>query len=245
MIYKHIVLIVISFFLFLSSAPPKSNAVGKISFVLKNVLVLEKGAKQFKQAGFQMPVRNGDRLETKKESRAELTFNDGSVVRIDELSIYTVEKADMKENSKEVESTLSIGKLWANVKRLVSNNDSWKLKSPAAVVAVRGTIYRMNAGADSSTQVLVYDGNVAVSPAAPAGQPSMGAAPGGPPRQVSGPVQVAGPKEVSMETWFEIVKAQQQIVVRPDGTYAKSEFNLEEDAKLDWVQWNKERDKSL
>jgi hypothetical protein len=104
----------------------------------------------------------------------------------------------------------------------------------------------MNAGADSSTQVLVYDGNVAVSPAAPAGQGSMGAVPpGGPPRQVSGPSQVAGPSQVSMETWFEIVKAQQQIVVRPDGTYAKSEFNLQEDAKLDWVKWNKERDKAL
>jgi hypothetical protein len=48
-----------------------------------------------------------------------------------------------------------------------------------------------------------------------------------------------------MREWFEIVKAQQQIVVRPDGSYAKSDFNPVEDAKLDWVQWNKARDAEL
>jgi hypothetical protein len=72
----------------------------------------------------------------------------------------------------------------------------------------------------------------------------MGAVPG-PPRQVQAPTQVAGPRQVSMQQWFEIVKAQQQIVVRPDGSYARSDFNLQEDEKLDWVQWNKKRDADL
>jgi len=103
----------------------------------------------------------------------------------------------------------------------------------------------MNAGADSSTQVLVYDGQVDVRPAlAGVGQSGMGAAPG-PPRQVQGPTQVAGPTQVSAQQWFEIIKAQQQIVVRPDGSYAKSDFNLQEDDKLDWVQWNKKRDAEM
>jgi hypothetical protein len=194
-----------------------------------------------------MPVVNGDKIETKKQARCELTYNDGSVVRVDEQSIYTVEQAKFDKQSKAVESKLSIGKLWANVKKLVQGKDSWKLKSPVAVVAVRGTVYRMNAGADSSTQVLVYEGKVAVSPAAAAGtQPGMGVTPGtpGPPRQVQGPTPVSGPQEVSLEQWIEIIKAQ-QIVVQPDGSYAKSDFNLEDDAKLDWVQWNKQRDAAM
>ena len=77
-----------------------------------------------------------------------------------------------------------------------------------------------------------------------AGQSGMGAVPG-PPRQVQAPTQVAGPTEVSMQQWFEIIKAQQQIVVRPDGSYARSDFNLQEDEKLDWVKWNKKRDEEL
>jgi len=227
------------------SFTPEQASVGKVSFPLGNVQVLSEGETRFRKVTFNMPVINGDKIETKKQSRCELTYNDGSVVRIDEQSIYTVEKAIISENKKEVESKLSIGKLWANLKKLIRGKDSWRLKSPAAVVAVRGTVYRMNAGADSSTQVLVYEGQVDVKPASAGGvQQGMGMAPGAP-RQGQGPQQIAGPTQVSMKKWFEIIKAQQQIVVRPDGSYAKSEFSFEEDAKLDWVRWNKERDALL
>ena len=238
---------IILFFCMLISVSfiPEQESVGKVSFPLGNVLLLSKGETRFQKATFNMPVKTGDKIETKKESRCELTYHDGSVVRIDEQSIYTVEKAIITGEQKEVESKLSIGKLWANLKKLVRGKDSWRLKSPAAVVAVRGTVYRMNAGADSSSQVLVYEGQVDVKPAASAGaQQGMGVAPW-PPRQVQGPQQVAGPRQVSMKQWFEIVKAQQQIVVRPDGSYAKSDFSFEEDGKLDWVKWNKERDAQL
>lgn len=227
------------------SFSPEQSSVGKVSFPLGNVLVLSKGETRFRKATFNMPVKNGDKVETKKQSRCEITYNDGNIIRIDERSIYTIEKATITDDKKEVESSLSIGKLWANLKKLIRGKDSWKLKSPAAVVAVRGTIYRMNAGADSSTQVLVYEGQVDVRPATfGAGQSGLGAAPG-PPRQIQAPTQVAGPTQVSMRQWFEIIKAQQQIVVRPDGSYAKSDFNLQEDEKLDWVQWNKKRDAEM
>jgi hypothetical protein len=242
---RKFIFLLLAFLLCVSFTPEQANVVGKVTFPLGNVLVLSKGETRFRKATFNMPVINGDKIETKKQARCELTFNDGSVIRVDEQSIYTVEQAKFAKEAKEVESKLSIGKLWANVKKLVQGKDSWKLKSPVAVVAVRGTVYRMNAGADSSTQVLVYDGNVSVSPSAAAGaQPGMGVAPGQP-RQVPGPTQVAGPSQVSMAQWFEIIKAQQQIVVRPDGSFAKSDFNMEDDAKLDWVHWNKERDAAM
>ena len=239
--------VVLSLLIFLcitSFVPKDADVVGKVSFPLGNVLILSKGEQQLRQVSFNMLVTNGDKIETKKQSRCELTFNDGSVVRIDEQSIYTVEKAVMTKKERNVESDLSIGKLWANVKKVVGNKDSWKLKSPAAVVAVRGTIYRMNAGADSSSQVLVYDGNVAVSPNLSTLAPGLGAVPGKP-VQVQGPTQVQGPHPVSMSEWFEIVKAQQQIIIRPDGSYVKSDFNLADDAKLEWVRRNQERDELL
>jgi hypothetical protein len=67
----------------------------------------------------------------------------------------------------------------------------------------------------------------------------------GKPTEVQGPVEVQGPREVSMEEWYEIVKAQQQILIKPDGSYQKSDFNLADDAKSSWVKWNMERDKLL
>ena len=231
--------------LFIVSFKIEEPAVGNISFPLGNVLLLPKGATRYQKAYLNMPVRNGDKIETKKTARCEITFKDKSVVRIDEQTIYTIEKADIGVEKKEVSSFLFFGKLWANVKKLIAGKDSWKLKSPSAVVAVRGTVYRMNAGVDSSSQVLVYEGNVAVSPATqPTGQQGN-VTPPGKPTQVQGPQQVQGPKEVTMGQWIEIVKAQQQIVIKPDGSYAKSDFNMEDDAKLDWVKWNMERDKIL
>jgi len=224
----------------------KSNdPVGKISFPLGNVLLLPKGATKYQKVYLNMPVHNGDKIETQKTARCEITFNDKSVVRIDEQTIYTIQRAEIGTEKKEVDSFLSLGKLWANVKKLVSGKDTWKLKSPSAVVAVRGTVYRMNAGADSSAQVLVYEGNVAVGPASQGVGTQQSNVQTGKPQQVQGPVPVQGPKEVSLGQWLEIVKAQQQIVVKPDGSYAKSDFNLQDDAKLDWVKWNKERDKML
>jgi len=231
--------------LFIVSIKIDEPAVGKISFPLGNVLLLPKGATRYQKAYLNMPVRNGDKIETKKTARCEITFNDKSVVRIDEQTIYTIEKADIGVEKKEVSSFLFLGKLWANVKKLIAGKDSWRLKSPSAVVAVRGTVYRMNAGADSSSQVLVYEGNVAVSPAGQTSSQQGSVTPPGKPVQVQGPQQVQGPTQVTMGQWLEIVKAQQQIVVKPDGSYAKSDFNLEEDSKLDWVKWNMERDKLL
>ena len=109
------------------SFSPEQASVGKVSFPLGNVLVLSKGETRFRKATFNMPIVNGDKVETKKQSRCEITYHDGSVIRIDEQSIYTIEKATIAEDKKEVESSLSIGKLWANLKKLIRGKDSWKL----------------------------------------------------------------------------------------------------------------------
>jgi len=237
---KIFVLLFLMIFIF-SFDNATNKAVGKVTFPLGNVLLIGKGQTRYKKVTFNMPVYNGDKVETKRQARCEIKFNDGSLVRIDEQSIYTIQKADFDKKKKEVQSKLTLGKLWANVKKLVGSSSSWKLKSPAAIVAVRGTIYRMNQNPDSSAQVLVYDGEIAVS------QPEKSAADQqksmGPPKQVQGPVQVQGPKEVSMEEWVEIVKAQQQISIGADGKYTKSEFSMQQDSQLDWVKWNRERDK--
>ncbi|GAB4338989.1 MAG: hypothetical protein Kow0037_23480 [Calditrichia bacterium] len=220
--------------------------VGKITFPLNRVFVLRAGTDRLMTAHFNMDVFPGDKIETKKESRCEITLKNGSVVRIDENSIYTLEQVKIKDEHIKAESSLSLGKLWATIRKLVSSDDYVKVKSPSAVIAVRGTIYRVNVAPDSTTQVRVYEGAVAVNPAlasAPAAQPET--RPNWPPKDVEGPQDVQGPRDVSVEEWLEIVKAQQQIVVRKDGSYQKSDFNMEDDAQSDWVQWNLKRDAAL
>lgn len=225
--------------------------VGKITFPLNRVFVLPAGSSSLQMAYFNMDVFAGDKIETKKESRCEITLKNGDVVRIDENSIYTLEEIVVGEKTVKAESFLSVGKLWSTVRKIFAKDDYFKVKSPSAVIAVRGTIYRVNVEKDSTTQVRVYDGEVEVTPRAPSmgmkekGTPEVAPQREWPPKEVPKPGEVAGPQEVSLEKWLEIVKAQQQLIVRPDGSFQKSEFDPEEDAKSDWVQWNKKRDELL
>lgn len=224
----------------------EEDHVAKISFPLGNVLVVPKGSTKMQKAGFNQKLFSGDKIRTQKQARCEIKYNDGSIVRIDQESIYTIINYKANKDQKKVESFLSIGKLWANIKKMAKQSDNWLLRGPSAVVAVRGTVYRMDANEDSSSQVLVYEGSVNVAPPGwnPAGSQGQ-KQPGQKPGYVQGPSVVAGPKQVTLEEWVEIVKAQQQITVQPDGSFKKSEFDLAEDAKSSWVQWNKERDKLI
>lgn len=220
--------------------------VAEISFPLGNVFVIASGQNKMAKAGFKEKLYNGDKVKTGPGARCEIKYNDGSVVRIAEQSILTINHAVISKKGKNVESSLSFGSIWANIKKLASRTDSWLLRGPSAVVAVRGTVYRMDVGKDSSSAVYVYKGSVNVAP--PSWNPQglgQGAVKGKKPTYVAGPTQVQGPHQVSLKEWVEIVKAQQRIIVKPDGSYQKADFDPKADAKSSWVQWNLERDKLL
>jgi hypothetical protein len=94
----------------------------------------------------------------------------------------------------------------------------------------------MNILEDSSTVVKVYSGEVTVQ------KPVRGPDRAEAPHPVQGPHPVSGPRKISMEEWTYIVRAMQQIVVRPDGTAEKPVvFSVEADSNK-WVRWNQERD---
>ena len=112
---------------------------------------------------------------------------------------------------------------------------------PTAIAGVHGTVYQSTVNSDKSAEVKVYDGEVAVSGVQP---PTKAPAPGKP-QEVKGPHEIAGPKEVSMEEWTYILKALQQINIRPDGSATKPfRFSIEEDLN-DWVRWNQQLDEAI
>lgn len=226
---------------------PAEEPVGKITFPLNRVFVISKGSNTLKYAQFEMDVFAGDKIETKKESRCEITLVTGDVIRIDENSIFTLEELNRENGEVQAQSFLNLGKLWANIRKVFSEDDYFKVKSPSAVIAVRGTIYRIDANSDASTEVHVYDGEVGVTPAGGGGSTREMVVPQRleRPQQIAPPQEVQGPEEVSVEKWLQIVAAQQRIVVRPDGSYERSEFDAAADANLEWVAWNRRRDELL
>lgn len=191
-------------------------------------------------------IMKGQEVKVGEKSRIELKFPDGTVMRFAERSTIKMEDItyDSKTQSKKVKVDLGGGKLWANVKKLVTSDSKVEVKTVNAVAGVRGTVYRVNVDEDNSAMVKVYDGSVAV-----AGVPKEAAKLSG---QFTAPVPVAGPQqvpppyhEVSMEEWTVIVKAMQQITISPQGVASKpQDFTPQQDMD-DWVKWNQERDKQI
>ncbi len=197
-------------------------------------------------------LKKGDRLKKDHElkvaekSRLEIRFPDGTImrfaakthVRMNELAF------NRKTDSKNVKVGLSVGKLWANVKKLTTSDSAVEVRTSNAVAGVRGTVYRVNVEEDKSALVKVYDGSVYVAnPPRDSSKPMGGATA---PHEVAGPHEVPPPyHEVSMEEWTEIVKAMQQISISPQGVPSKpQDFDPKADAD-DWVKWNQERDKAV
>ena len=215
--------------LFAHTAQPATPAENEVM-----VTVIEGTAKSFTaRAAAGVRIKKGDRLTKEHEvkvgekSRLELRFADNTVMRLSEKS--TLKLSDISYNketgAKNFKVALSVGKMWAKVKKLVTPDSTVEVKTVNAVAGVRGTVYRVNVEEDKSAMVKVYDGAVYVA---------------SPPKEVPKPVH-----EVTMEEWQVIVRSMQQISISPQGVASPpQDFTAQEDAD-DWVKWNQERDKKV
>jgi len=189
-------------------------------------------------------LKKDEEIEVSDNSRLEIRFPDGTVMRLAERSHLKMNMLafDKKTDNKNVKVYLGVGKLWAKVKKLMTPDSAVEVSMSNAVAGVRGTVYRVNVEEDKSVLVKVYDGEVYVAnlpqDAAKTADETLHS------HEVSGPHEVPPPyHEVSMEQWTEIVKAMQQISISSEGVPSKpQDFDAKADSD-DWVKWNQERDK--
>ena len=219
--------------------------IGQINFLIgkpNDIKLQHRGDDDWYDARLRAPVKEGDLVKTEKESRCEIKLNDGSMLRVGEETLYDLGEAEISNSHKKIHSKLHRGSIWANLASFFRKDDSFQILSPTAVCAVRGTVYRVSA--DSSTNIVVYDGEVDVGPVSFWNQQQLPPTQGLAPQEIPGPHEVPGPYEVSLDEWIRIVKGF-QIDIRKDGKYQRSKIDLEKDSQSDWVQWNLERDKSI
>ena len=189
-------------------------------------------------------IAGGTIVKTGENARAELTFPDGSVVRVGpgaELKVGAV-AFDGKTKEVHVEAQLVAGEAWAKVAKLVGKDAKFQMKTENAVAGVRGTIFRVNVDKDEATVVKVYNGAVAV--AAPL-LPDSASANVGP--IDSNRKQIAAPfSEVNKKEFEHLLGQMMQVRITKAGVAAATPqaFTAEEDSKQEpeWVRWNQERD---
>jgi hypothetical protein len=228
----------------LSGAGPAAGpaTVGRLTFFLGEVAV-RSGTGAWTAARLDQPLTTAHELRTGAESRAELTLG-ASVVRLGERSRLRLDGVRVEGEAAQGSLSLLAGQLWSRLRGL--GGDGLQVRSPTAVMAVRGTTFRAEAAADSSLDLLVYEGRVDAGPAHPSpsarsggGAGSAGAA--GAPGVAAGPRPVAGPFEITLDEWVKVTEGM-RLRVRPDGRFALQPMDREADRALDWVRWNQERD---
>jgi len=223
-----------------------AQKVAKVSVIEGKARILRDSAENWRDARPGMPLLIGDEIYSEEESFVEIRYEIGTIVRLNENTKIILEHADAES----IRTKHSLGNIWVNMKKLTKREKKFDMASPTAIASIRGTAYHMTTRADSSTDVEVFDGKVAVGPSkklqqkiqqqkqtSPPGEP-------GEPVEVPGPEEVPGPYEVSLDQWMSIV-AGQRITVRADGKFSKEKFELKKALGDLFIQKNQELDKKL
>jgi hypothetical protein len=190
------------------------------------VVVLDGAATRTPKDGKAEPLKLGTSIElndTVEVTRGALEFEltDGSVIALGEKARLRIDEAEFEgQERKGFKAFLSGGSLWTKVKKALGGA-RYEVETERAVAGVRGTIFRIDAevlikGARKATAVRVLEGIVRVNPSTEVVRRSKGAvqATSQGPRK-----QVAGPSEISAETWeqkFVELQANSQVLVGVD-----------------------------
>ena len=232
-----------------ATVKPDSLFIKKMA-VIQGVVTYVEGAVQYKLSGqndfnklnVNTILNPGDIIQTASNGRIELIINRESVVRLRENTRMVLEEfRDAEKTDDKTRIGFSVGTIWTKMKKFKDRISRFELELPTAIAAVHGTVYQTTINSDSSSEVKVFSGEVAVSgSSAESTQPAQVAAVS----EITGPQEVAGPEEVNMESWIQIVRAMQKITIDKKGSPSKpASFN--KDADSEWEKWNEERDKRI
>ncbi len=224
----------------LAAPPAAAPAAGTVTFLAGDATRAPGAAAKAEKLAAGSAVRAGDLLETRKRTRLEVRFADGSVLRLGPSSRAVVAAAAFGRTVEErnVSAKLLVGKVWANVAKAVGGEARFEVQTENAVAGVRGTTFRVDAAKDRSVVVKVYSGTVAVAKGA---LPRPGHSGGSEAKE--GRQRIPGPQEVSREQWERIVTSMMQVRVSAEGVPGEPQaFALADAGKDEWEAWNRSRD---
>ena len=118
-----------------------------VSKVSGEVKILLKDAMVWKKVIVGTELKEGDKIKTGAGARAELVFKDGSFIRLKENTSLGVKLARQETSTKAVQYNLDfrVGEIMVELKKL-KKGSNFKVETPTAVAAVRGTTYYMRTG---------------------------------------------------------------------------------------------------
>jgi hypothetical protein len=218
---------------------------GLFTFVEGNVKKKQVQDEDWIRAQVRTDVFTGDRVRTLLQSRAEMNLAQLDVIRLAPQTTIDVVKLYEETKEKKIQTEIKVkeGDIWGKVKS-VDANSTFEVSSDFAGAAITGTVFRVHHdSAKQETQLKVYTGEVKISNV----PEKMGSLTPQTikPYQIQGPVQVPGPREITLEEWVYLVRSNQQITIGAKGQVKSmgSFKRSDRDENTDWVKWNLQRDR--
>ena len=157
---KYITLIAISAAIAFSSCAQKEEDFAvAVSFVIGDV------SRNGVQLAIGEEILEGDVVTTGGSSSCDVKCG-GSILRIKEKSVMKFSKMNFTDGKENTVFALDQGKLLCKPKKLLKD-DSFIVRTPTAVAAVRGTQFTVETDIKKTTRINVYDGKVKVARRAP------------------------------------------------------------------------------
>lgn len=159
----------ISFFSF-----PKAKAEGRFSATVTDisgeVWILKQGERYWLPVELDTPLEQSDRIRTGATSFAEILFDNGSVIKIEENTDIYLKELSADSDTKNIISKifLKIGTLLSNISRFVHKSSRFSVFTNTMIAGVRGTEFVVTAS-DEKTDVGVFSGELEVGSVDPQG----------------------------------------------------------------------------
>lgn len=235
-------------------------SLAKLTKVIGQVQILDH--KKWVTSKEKQIIKINDNLKTGNKSRAELTFSDGTRIRLAEnTTVILLKSKKSKKNYAPSWNFLKIlgGRLWANI--FNSGKDMFAIEGTTATLAVLGTTFDV-AAEKLKTDVSVFKGSVGIQLSTNNIEElnnnlnklnlefdnknlSLGDKPGEinkPVHEVEKPVKIIpGPYQISKNEWLEVVE-NQEISINDKGIGVVSNIESDKEKNSEWIQWNKNLD---
>ena len=218
---------IVLFLVLLSGKSPEAAEVGPLQGLVQRLDLRQNRWKNIRNGE---KISEGDRIRTGKNGRIELVFKDRRYLRLDRASEIRILEDGENPKVRDLDVFLARGTLWASVLRKHSRRSSLRIRTPVAVMAVKGTQFNSEfEHQQQMLQVTVLKGRSEVIA----------------PEKMEGPREIQGPREISREEWLVRVSSGQFLNIGPYD--ARPTLGIAGQGLLEneWVQFNKERDSSL
>lgn len=134
----------------------------RLSYLQGNVFARKQGISKFQPAELGQVLTILDEVVTDSTGRAEITFDNGSTVRVNPRSDLVIEEQSWEAGNNQAKVSLNLiaGKAYAKISKLGDKKELFSLGTPTAVAGIRGTEFVVESQANRTALLSVWEDNV-------------------------------------------------------------------------------------